>query len=107
VEEDEQAIEHALALWLENQGLWVDRQVVLQAGIADIVAGDMLIEVKRKLTRDAVIKAVGQVLLYGAELGVRRLVIVGRSGDGVKLAKQLKRLGIELWVWRDPGPMQK
>ena len=103
--QDEKAIEDELASWLESQGLWVDRQVRLQTGIADIIAGDMIIEVKRKLTRDAVIKAVGQVLLYGAELNMRRLVIVGRAGDGVRLARHLKHLGIELWIWRDAMPI--
>jgi len=70
------------------------------SGIADVVTADELYEVKAYLTRDAVIKAIGQLEIYSQELTGRNKIIVGRHGDGIALRSFANRLGIEMRIWR-------
>ncbi len=99
--EAEGAIETALVARLKAEGKTPVRQVRTTAGIIDVLAGDTLYEVKARLDRDAILKATGQVLVYGQCCSITRRVIVGRPGDGLSLIPYLKELHIDVEVWND------
>ncbi|MCB0250829.1 MAG: hypothetical protein KDI07_19800 [Anaerolineae bacterium] len=96
----ESIIEDAIFANLKKDGKQPARQVYLTSGIADVVTADELYEVKAYLTRDAVIKAIGQLEIYSQELPGRSKIIVGRHGDGIALRSFANRMGIEMRIWR-------
>lgn len=97
----EYGIELARARQLLAVGEGVQRQVRLQCGIADIVTDGAVFEVKTWLDRGSVLKAIGQVTVYAADLGGdRRRVIIGQEhADTAKLLPVVRRAGIEVEVW--------
>lgn len=96
----ERVIEDAIVAKSELNAKHPARQVKLVSGIADVVTDSELYEIKAYLTRDAVLKAIGQLEVYSQELPGRAKIIVGRTGDGVVLRAFCQRLGISMRTWR-------
>ena len=94
----EAAIENALAARMTARGEKHEQQVYCGTGIIDILSDVAVYEVKAKLGRNEIIRAVGQVLLYRAAVGGdRRAVIVGEfTRDTIQLIPFCHELGIDV-----------
>lgn len=102
----ERELEAAYAKQLAANGHAVRRQVRTEAGVADIVTDDAVIEVKLHLTRSALFGAVGQVTAYAACLGRPRRVVFGYGVEGTDaVIAALEASGVEVVAWAVPDGM--
>lgn len=99
---DEAALTQAFAAHLVSRGERVAVQVTCAVGIADVVTDRAVYEVKFYLTRNNVINALGQVLLYRQAINpALRAVIVGFEVPSVPLdalVHYANQLGVEVMV---------
>jgi hypothetical protein len=99
----EQELMLAVVQWLHEQGIEVDTLVPCRIGEIDIVSKerDLIFEVKLTLSRDALYRALGQVLLYRQCLNpLAQAFIIGELGQNVEtLRPYLEALGVQLVVW--------
>lgn len=99
----ERETEEGVAARLQAAGIAYQRQVRVASGVIDILTPDAIYEVKTFLTRDDLLKGVGQLMVYRAETeggDVLRLVLVGRSTrETGPLLPVLAKLGIEVDLW--------
>lgn len=96
-------LESEIAVWLEQAGHRVWRQVQCDIGTADIVFDRAVIEVKRVLTRTVMFHAIGQVLLYRAAIDPSRAAIVvgrvPRGGLDLDIVRWARSVGVDIWFW--------
>ncbi len=86
---------------LEAQGERPQTGMALPSGYPDIVTEGQIYEIKPKLTVQAMQKAIGQLVLYGADLPGRELVIVGYAEEAVKFQSHCESLGIKVIVYKN------
>ncbi|HXI16218.1 MAG TPA: hypothetical protein VNM48_07590 [Chloroflexota bacterium] len=100
----EREIEEGFAAELARNGVAYQRQVRVPSGVIDILTPAAIYEVKTFLTRDDILKGVGQLLIYRADAeggDVLGLVLVGReTRETAALLPVLAKLGIEVEPWR-------
>lgn len=60
---------------LKKKGENPKQQVKLKSGIVDILSDKRLCEIKNKLIRRAIYQAIGQLVIYGSELGLLEILI--------------------------------
>lgn len=100
----ERELEAAYARDLEREGETVRRQVRTEAGIADIVTDDAVIEVKLRLTRTALFSAAGQVTAYAICLKKPRRRVFGYFVPGTQaLISSMEASGIDVITWPTPA----
>lgn len=107
---NEKSLQHAYALYLEEQGYEVDLEVTIYIGgerkRIDIMARDddgevLMIEAKPKLSGSAAYQACGQLNAYSTvTYADRRIVLVGIAEDDGAIAT-VEQSGMELFVY-DP-----
>lgn len=105
-DKSEQIIEAKFADAFRDYGMKnLQRQVPLPSGgVIDLMMDNMICEFKHELTRNRLYQAVGQLLLYAAELDRTndRLVIIGYpTWEAKKLEPIIKKLGIEIVFHED------
>lgn len=103
-ETTELRLESEIAVWMDQAGNRVWRQVQCDVGTADIVNDYAVIEVKKSLTRNVLFHAIGQVLLYRAAIDPNRAaVVVGRVPPGgldLDIVRFARSVGVDVWFWR-------
>lgn len=101
----ESDLEAEICSYLRNAGRQVERQVRCATGTADIVTDAGVLEVKRVLTRDSLIRGIGQVLLYRAAINPDiGAVVIGklpREGLDMNIVRYARSLGVLVWGWRN------
>uniref|UniRef100_A0A6M3L3T2 Uncharacterized protein n=1 Tax=viral metagenome TaxID=1070528 RepID=A0A6M3L3T2_9ZZZZ len=75
----ESDLEDEISEFLEDRGIAHRRQVQCEAGVADIVADSVVIEVKTSLSNEGWFKAIGQAIGYRISLQLPRAAIVSLS----------------------------
>lgn len=101
----EPELRHALIRRLLTSGIVLEANVPCAAGSADLVTPmrDIIIEVKHRLTRNALFHAIGQLLIYRQSINpAARTIIVGYATiETGAIAPQAETLGIEIRCWND------
>lgn len=93
----EGVIERAIIRAMEMAGLHTQRQVVCPAGIIDVLTDEKVIEVKRQLDRSSLIRAIGQLHIYGLFYPDHKREIWGLWHEDVTLFRHLcEPLGIKI-----------
>lgn len=107
----ETQFEDAFCLWLSEGNIAYERQVHCDAGIIDVLTEGIVFELKHDVDREALIKAVGQVLLYTQAIGEwRKPFIVFTRFPNAELGGLLPlvhALGIEILEWTPDGNIRQ
>lgn len=100
---DEAVIEEGLCEHLENTGIKYQRQFRCSAGIVDVITWDAIYEVKHNLTRDGLIRAVGQLVLYSACIDThkKKIVVTNAFNCSKGILDVLGRVGVYLYTLFD------
>jgi len=96
----EESLESAVISQLQAQGKDCLRQVQCAGGRIDILTDTAIYELKHEFGRDAVLKGIGQLLVYGLSFSQhRRYLIAAYGGTGYALREQASSLGVEIVGW--------
>tara|TARA_Y100000034_G_scaffold27388_1_gene32678 strand:+ start:121 stop:825 length:705 start_codon:yes stop_codon:yes gene_type:complete len=97
----ERDFETAYCRKLASEGVTYRRQVSCEAGIADVLTDEEIIEIKLNLSQSRLFGAMGQVLAYQAEIAPeKRAVILTNKPPKKAHARKAARLGITIRWWR-------
>lgn len=97
----EREMQESLVRHLKKQGESPRVEVTCEGGRADIVTETSIYELKLHLSRQDIISAVGQVMVYRAAIDVRlKPVIVGNYVRGTtRLLDAIAKSGVEVILW--------
>jgi len=82
-------------------GMSVKRQVPCRFGRADVVIGNIIFELKDKLTRRSLQQALGQLMFYKYDFPSARMAIVCNSSSVPHLHDAARQAGAEVYAWLD------
>jgi hypothetical protein len=94
-------IEEALLIKLIRKGKEnVQRQVVCEGGKIDLMTEDSIYEIKYRLSRDSIQKAIGLLLTYHEYYPEKQMIMTGiESIDTKSFVPILKKVNIKLEIW--------
>lgn len=84
---------------LRLDGVNAMSEVPAQGGRVDVVTPNLIIEIKKTLTRESVLQALGQLRIYQLQWPRHRQAIAGSRGRGdlTYVLNAARRLGVEVW----------
>ncbi len=98
---NERDIEEALLMKLIRKGKKnIQRKVGCEGGKINLLTEDSIYEIKYRLSRDNIQKAIGQLLTYHEFYPEKRMIVTGiESIDTKSFVPILKKINIKLEIW--------
>lgn len=98
--ENERSIEQEISRRLRSAGVKFKTQVKCAVGIADLVVGDCVVELKYRITGWRELhQACGQAKAYATEMGLAKCMVAAKHIDPKLMAKPVE--GVAVWMLDD------